>query len=137
MFNKGIIMQLSDNTVKSRGQTGFQSPCNDYLENAIDLNELFVKDKACTFFARAENDSMIGDGILPGSILLVDKSVVPYNGCIALCWYDGEFYVRRLKFGVGEVRLLCSNPKYKIKVFEEGEELIIWGVVRSVHKKVG
>ena len=130
-------LSLSDNTVKSKGQTGFQSPCNDYLENAIDLNVQFIKDKACTFFAKATDDSMIGDGILPGSLLLVDKSVIPHDGCIALCYYEGEFHVRRLKFGLGQVSLLTSNEKFKLRVMQDGDELVIWGVVRSIHRKVG
>lgn len=129
--------KLSDTTVKSRGQTGFQSPCNDYLESAIDLNVQFVKDKACTFFAKATDDSMIGDGILPGSLLLVDKSVIPSDGCIALCYYEGEFHVRRLKFGLGQVTLLSSNDKFKLRVMQDGDELVIWGVVLSIHRKVG
>ena len=46
---------------------------------------------AATFYARVSGNSMINDGIGDGDILVVDKSVDPYDGCIAICYLDGEF----------------------------------------------
>jgi len=126
----------SGNTVESRGQTGFQSPCNDYIEEVISLDRMFVRDAASTFFARMTGQAMIGDGIEPGDVLMIDKAGRVDNGCIVLCYYEGEFQVRRIEKSTDRVTLLSSNPKYPAKVFQPGEDLLVWGVVTSVHRKV-
>src|SRR5690554_4495176 len=41
-----------------RVAAGFPSPAQDYVEQALDLNQLLVKRPASTFFVRAEGDSM-------------------------------------------------------------------------------
>lgn len=117
---------------------GFPSPADDYIEKAIDLNKEFVKDSACTFFARGTGDSMIGDHIMPGDLLLVDKSVRPFHNCIALCYIDGEFTCKRLLFDdeTRTVTLMPSNKKFKPIVVGEGDNLIVWGVVRSIHREL-
>jgi SOS-response transcriptional repressor LexA len=45
---------------------GFPSPAQDYIERALDLNELLIKQPAATYFVRAQGDSMIEAGINPG-----------------------------------------------------------------------
>lgn len=119
-------------------QAGFPAPSDDYLDREIDLNKEFIKDWACTFFARDAGDSMSGDHIIDGDLLLVDKSVKPYDGCVAVCYYDGGFTVKRLLFDDKEktVTLMPSNKKYKPVVIREGDELIVWGVVRSIHRNL-
>ncbi|SFB89710.1 DNA polymerase V [Marinospirillum celere] len=39
-----------------RVSTGFPSPAQDYVEQALDLNEILVKRPASTFFVRAEGE---------------------------------------------------------------------------------
>lgn len=119
-------------------QAGFPSPADDYLEGEIDLNREFVKDWACTFYVRAAGDSMTGDHIDDGDLLLVDKSVKPHHNCIAVCYYDGGFTVKRLLYDdkAKTITLMPSNPKYKPVTVQDGEELIVWGVVRSIHRNM-
>ena len=87
-------------------------------------------------FARVSGDSMEGDGIRDGDILVVDKSEEPRDGAIAVCFINGEFTVKRLKISDGCITLLPSNPRYKAITVREGDELTIWGIVRYVIKKV-
>lgn len=115
---------------------GFPSPAEDYSERAIDLNREFVKDWACTFYVRASGDSMAGDCIYDGDLLLVDRSVEPFDHCIAVCYYNGGFTVKRVIFGKEEVTLMPSNEKYSPIVVSKEEDLIIWGVVRSLHRTI-
>lgn len=120
----------------SNVQAGFPSPADDSIERSIDLNREFIRDQACTYFVIANGDSMSGDGITEGDLLLVDRSIDPYDGCVAICYYDGGFTVKRLLYGEGGITLQPSNPKYKEITVQEGEELTIWGVVCSVHKNL-
>jgi len=39
-------------------KAGFPSPADDYIENALDLNELLIAHPAATFFVRVEGHSM-------------------------------------------------------------------------------
>ena len=115
---------------------GFPSPAEDIPGTALDINKLLAKTPASTFCGRASGDSMEGDGIRDGDILVVDKSEEPRDGAIAVCFINGEFTVKRLKISDGCITLLPSNPRYKAITVREGDELTIWGIVRYVIKKV-
>ncbi|MDD3464852.1 MAG: translesion error-prone DNA polymerase V autoproteolytic subunit [Candidatus Cloacimonetes bacterium] len=115
---------------------GFPSPAADYLEGLLDLNEYLIKNKAATFFARVEGDSMIGCGIFPGDIVIVDRSLEAGNNSVVLARYDGEFTIKKLRIEKGELSLVSENESYPpIKINEEFE-FVIWGVVTTVIHKV-
>ena len=83
---------------------------------------------------RVSGDSMNGDGIGNGDLLIVDKSIEAYDGCIAICYLNGEFTVKRVKIEHNNVSLLPSNPKYPPIKVTANSELVIWGVVRHAIK---
>jgi len=108
---------------------GFPSPADDFIELTIDLNKLLIKHKDSTFFAKVKGHSMKDAGIFDGDLLVIDKSLSPEDGKIAICQIDGEFTVKRIKIEKDIVWLLAENEDYKpIKVTEENE-LMIWGIV--------
>ena len=61
-------------------RAGFPSPADDHLDAEMDLHRHVVKRPAATFFVRAEGDSMLGDGIHHGDLLVVDRSLEPLPG---------------------------------------------------------
>lgn len=81
----------------SEVKAGFPSPADDFLDTPLDLNRELVRNPASTFFVRVAGESMAGDGIGDGDLLVVDKSVSMHDGCIAVCYVDGEFTVKRIK----------------------------------------
>jgi len=108
---------------------GFPSPADDFIELSIDLNRHLIKHKDATFFAKAKGNSMINAGICDGDLLVIDKSLEPQNGKIAICQIDGEFTVKRIKIEQEIVWLIAENEDYEpIKVTPENE-LMIWGIV--------
>lgn len=111
---------------------GFPSPAEQYIESPLDLNELLVRQPAATFFVRAAGDSMIGAGICPGDILVVDRSLVAMDGSIVIAAVDNEFTVKYLRHDASGVRLESANKKYKPITFDEGMELRLFGVVTAV-----
>ncbi len=115
---------------------GFPSPAEDLPGTAIDINRIVVKNPASTFFARVSGDSMTGDGIDDGDILVIDKSEEPHDGAVAVCAIDGEFTVKRLKINGNRIILQPANPKYPPLEIAETDSFIIWGVVRYVIKKL-
>ena len=111
---------------------GFPSPADDYVEKTLDLNELLVQKPAATFFVRAEGESMLGAGIHPNDILVVDRSVEPVPGKIVICALNGELTVKRLQNHGGNLVLAAENPTYSDIPIHEEIDMIIWGVVTSV-----
>ena len=115
---------------------GFPSPADDFKELRISIDQEVVSNEAATFYARVSGESMQGAGLDDGDLLVIDRSLEPIDNKIAVCFIDGEFTVKRLKVTKDEVLLIPENPKYQsIKVTEENE-LIIWGVVTYVVKKL-
>lgn len=111
---------------------GFPSPADDYLEGALDLNEHLIAHPSATFFVRVSGDSMIGAGIHPDDILVVDRSLEASSGRIVVVALDGELTVKRLHIGPEGIRLLPENPAYAPIPIQEETGLHVWGVVTSV-----
>ena len=115
---------------------GFPSPADDFKELRISIDKEVVKNETATFYARVSGESMQGAGLDDGDLLVIDRSLEPEDNKIAICFIDGEFTVKRLKVEKDCVYLMPENPKYQpIKVTEDNE-LIIWGVVTYVVKKL-
>jgi DNA polymerase V len=116
---------------------GFPSPADDYLETQIDLKRELIKNPDATFVVRVQGHSMSGDGIDDGDVLIVDRSLSPQNGVVAVCYLNNAFTVKRLELRSGCIRLLAANPDYAYAAIEvqENDELTIWGVVTFVIKK--
>jgi DNA polymerase V len=111
---------------------GFPSPADDYVEKTLDLNELCVKQPAATFFVRVEGESMLGAGIHPNDILVVDRSVEPVPGKIVICALNGELTVKRLERDNEQWKLKAENPNYPDIVLHEEIDMVVWGVVTNV-----
>jgi len=130
--DNNIELPLSDSKVSA----GFPSPADDHFSLKLDITKEIIKNPAATFYARVSGVSMIDDGINDGDLLVIDKSVEPYDNCLAVCYIDGEFTLKHFKRQKDHALLIPANKDYKpIKVTEENN-FVIWGVVRYVIKKV-
>jgi DNA polymerase V len=117
-------------------KAGFPSPAADFNEDKISLDKVLVKNFEATFYAKASGTSMIGAGIDDGDIMVIDRSLEPRDGKIAVCCIDGEFTVKRIKIEKDALYLMPENPAFQpIKIAEENK-LIVWGIVTYVIKSV-
>ena len=130
--DNGIGQWLAEEGISA----GFPSPADDFKETRISLDRELVKNREATFYARVDGDSMIGAGLEDGDLLVIDRSLNPENGKIAVCLVDGEFTVKRIKKEKNKLYLKPENKKYKPIELKEENELIIWGLVEYVIKKV-
>ncbi|MDE7125813.1 MAG: hypothetical protein K2O12_04970, partial [Muribaculaceae bacterium] len=55
-------------------QAGFPSPAQEFIHNSIDLNKEIVSHPASTFYGRVNGDSMVGENIEDGDLLVIDRS---------------------------------------------------------------
>jgi DNA polymerase V len=67
-----------------RVPAGLPSPAEDYVEGRIDLNGDVIKHPLSTFYVRVSGDSMVGTGIMPGAMLVVDRAVEALGGHIVV-----------------------------------------------------
>ena len=115
-----------------RVSAGFPSPADDYLEDRLDLNHHLVKHPAATFFVRASGDSMLGAGIHPGDILVVDRSLDPANNSVIIAAVNGDLTVKRLVKTGSALLLAPDNERYRPIEIREGMDFEVWGVVTAV-----
>ncbi len=113
---------------------GFPSPAEDFVDIAIDLNKELIKHPSATFYGRVKGNSMQDAGIHHGDLLIIDKSLEPKDGKIAVCFIDGEFTIKRIKIEKDCIWLMPANEAYKpIKVTAEND-FMVWGIVIHVIK---
>ena len=113
-------------------QAGFPSPADDYRERSLDLNEYLIKHPAATFFVRVNDDSMIKAGIFQGDLLIVDRSLKPYDKKIVIALYDGSMVVRRIRKINGKTYLVPESNKFRPVEINEDMNIEILGVATTV-----
>ena len=116
-------------------QAGFPSPAQDYLNESIDLNREIVKHPASTFYGRVEGESMIEEGIEPGDLLVIDRSIEPDDGDLTVCCVDGEFTLKRIRLERNRVWLQPSNEAFDPILVTPDNRFEIWGVVTYTIKQ--
>jgi DNA polymerase V len=117
-----------------RCPAGFPSPCADYADAELDLNDYCIKKKSSTFFVRAIGNSMTDIGLHSGDLMVVDKAEEAHHGDIVIAEIDGEFTVKRLLL-TPRPGLQAMNPNFPT-IYPE--DLQIFGVVMAfVHKTRG
>lgn len=130
--SNGIELPVSGERVTA----GFPSPAEDYASLKIDLNRELIKNQASSFYARVSGLSMIDDGINDGDLLVIDKSIEPYDNCLAVCYIDGEFTLKRFEKHKEYGLLIPANKEFKpLKVTAEND-FCIWGIVTYLIKKM-
>lgn len=113
---------------------GFPSPAQDYIDKALDMNEHLIKNETATFIVKVASLSMLNAGIEIDDELIVDRSLDAKHGDIVVALIDNDFTVKRLMIDESGQWLKAENPDYKNIYLQEGQELIIWGVVTHIIK---
>ncbi|MFY7937654.1 MAG: LexA family protein [Flavobacterium sp.] len=122
--------------ISSGIKAGFPSPAADFDGTRVSIDQIVVKNALATFYAKANGNSMTGAGIDDGDILVIDKSIEPQDGKIAVCFIDGEFTVKRIKVQENSLLLLPENKLFEPIEITQENDFIIWGIVTFVVKKL-
>lgn len=123
-------------TLQEAVPAGFPSPAQDHVDDGIDLNRELIRHPASTFCARVAGDSMRDCGIDDGDLLIIDKSLEPQEGRIAVCFVDGEFTLKRISVRQDGIWLMPANPQYPALHITDGSNFQVWGIVSYVVKKM-
>ena len=121
--------------VPTANATGFGAATDDYMDRGIDLNEQLIHNKPATFFMRVQGNNMMNAAIHHGDIVIVDRSLQAFNGCIIIAVLDGEMLIRRFEKRMNIIRLIPETSKLSPIEINQCHDFSIWGVVTYVIKK--
>jgi len=74
--------------------TGFASPAQGYEEEGIDLNRLLIRNPPATIYARLDSSDMEALGLVKGTLLVIDRSIVPTANSLVMLRHEGKFLCR-------------------------------------------
>jgi len=112
---------------------GFPSPAEEELRDIISFDEYLVTRPESSFLLKVSGDSMAGEGIMEGDLVIVEKGRDPKNGDIIVAEVDGEWTIKYFRREGKNVILEAANPKYK--AIRPKSELRLGGVVTAVIRK--
>jgi SOS regulatory protein LexA len=112
---------------------GFPSPAEEELRDVISFDEYLITNKSKSFLLKVDGDSMIGAGIMPGDLVLVERGREPKTGDIVIAEVDGAWTMKYFHKKGKEVYLEAANPKYP--GIKPQSEMRLGGVVTAVVRK--
>lgn len=114
-------------------KAGFPSPAEAYEVEPLDFNKDLVTHPDTTFYARVMGDSMIGAGINPGDLLVIDRSIEPRKKDIIVAFYNKEYTVKYYDDThkeEGYIELVPANKNYPVFKVTKDDDFMVWGVVQ-------
>ena len=75
------------------------------FDGPLDLNEQVIRHPSATFFMRAGGDGLRESGIRRDDLLVIDRSIEPVPGRVAVVVRNGEMAVERLRADGGEAEV--------------------------------
>ncbi|MDY0187149.1 MAG: transcriptional repressor LexA [Syntrophus sp. (in: bacteria)] len=112
---------------------GFPSPEEEELRDILSLDEYLVARPEASFLLQVSGDSMTGEGIMPGDLVIVEKGREPKNGDVVIAQVDDKWTMKTFRKEKGEVYLEAANPNYPL--IRPRQELKLAGVVTAVVRK--
>lgn len=109
----------------------------NYLANGMDFNKYVIGNNwwETIFYLWAGGDSMAGDGITKGDLLVVDKLREHYDDSILVFYLDRQFTLKRIQKEGNITKLVSSNPDMKPIELKEETQVKKWGVLTTVIKR--
>lgn len=126
---RSVYMSLETPMISDGIPAGFPSPAGDFIDLKIDLNRDLIQHPSATFFAKVSGESMMDAGIYDGDLIIIDRSLTPKDGDIAVCVIDSEFTIKRIKIESNCCWLVPANEKYEPILVTEDNQFLIWGIV--------
>jgi len=117
-------------------QAGFATWAEDSIDKNLSLDDYLIDHEATTFLVKVEGESMIEAGILPGDILVVDRSLQANHGHIVIAVVDNDLTVKRFLRHGQQVELHAENHKFPSTIIPAGANVEIWGVVTGVVRRL-
>lgn len=126
---RNIYMSLEIPMISEAIPASLTSPTDDVVDLKIDLNRDLIQHPAATYFAKVSGENMNDAGIYDGDLIIIDRSLTPKDGDIAVCVIDSEFTIKRIKIEGKCCWLIPSNKRREPILVTEDNQFMIWGIV--------
>jgi len=122
-----------------RVAAGLPLLAEENLDGHVSVDRLFVRATDSLFALRVTGNSMVGDGIFDGDVIVVKAQDDAPDGTIVVALIDDEATVKRLYREDDRLRLQPANPEMAPIFVEEGEgrQAVVQGIVVSVMRRLG
>lgn len=121
--------------IKEGVNAGFPSPAEDFLNDHISLDELYLSKVESTFVNRVKGLSMYPD-YLENDILILRSDYEPQHGDDVVVSINASAYTLK-RYDKINFKLVALNPKYANSVIiNEGDEVVILGVVDALIRNI-
>ncbi len=115
------------------GQPVTESARPDRLDE-FDMDSLRIPNSMRTFALKVRGDSMIGAGIHPGDVVILDFEKEPKNKDIVAALIDGDSTLKRYILQRGRPFLKAENPAYPSLI--PAQELVVQGVLVALFRQI-
>ncbi|WP_205954763.1 S24 family peptidase [Pantoea stewartii] len=105
----------------------FQSPAQNYTETRLNLGDLVHLSPYSTYLMRSESNCADA-GIVKGSVLAVDRALIPSHRQLIVAEIDGELTLRRLLLEPVPA-LQALDEDQTVTLLDVNQALPVWGVV--------
>lgn len=112
---------------------GFPSSAEEELRDIISFDDYLITRPESSFILKVSGDSMIGEGIKPGDLVIVERGQEPKNGDVIVAEVDGEWTMKYFRKKGPQIILEAANPHYPPVTPQS--ELRVGGIVTAVIRK--
>lgn len=132
---ENFIPILQQEVFAGSGYNCFENASLDFPDSKIDLNELFIKDKDCTYLAKVSGDSLNNIGIFSGDYILFQMGLDLKPNDLVVAYIDGEFYGKKIipKYNennqLKSLKLKPENDDFQDIVVTDENEFMLYGVI--------
>jgi len=116
-------------------RAGFPSPADDYLDAPIDLSRTLIQNAPATFIMTVAGNSAVDVGIFDGSLITVDRSLVPRDGDAVVVDVNGERSIKIFRLSGGRSSLAYGNRSYPDYDPGPDAEIDIFGVITNAVRR--
>jgi len=129
-----VILKPVIEPLKAGSYGSFPSAALDFPDESIDFLRLLIRDPATTFPGRVSGNSLKDANIYDKDLVLIDKSLQPFENDIVAAIIDGEFFIKRFRptyenNRLTSLKLKSENPDFEDLNISSETEFTIWGVI--------
>lgn len=113
---------------KGDNTTGFQSPAQDYIEDAVDLAAILDLRRPGRYPVRVKGHALAARGIRDGDILVADAAADPQPGKVCVAMVGGDVILALLSRQNGQWVLQPSSGA----IITIAEDVEVWAIVEAL-----
>lgn len=114
-------------------KAGFPTSAEEDLK-FLSLDDYLIDKPQSSFLLKVTSDSLVGIGILPDDLVIIERKNEANSGEVVLALIDGNWTLKIFRKEKNRLTLESANEKYP--PFHPYEELQIFGIVKSVIRKL-